>query len=421
MYLEIPYGEQRITFELNDGRVIKIVNPSEISPSSNPTLEIKQSLNNPIQGKKIDELSPKGKTIAIAVDDITRVTPTQTILPPILRSLEDSGANKKNIKIIIALGTHREMTEQEMKNKYGAQIVEEYEVINHAFNNEPELEYIGKIADDVPVWINKDYIKADIRIATGNIIPHCNAGWGAGAKIILPGLAGEETVGRMHVHSGMTTPNGLGMENNPTRKLIDEFAEKVGIHLLVNTAITRNREIVKVFSGHFVKAHREGIKLSKKIYGVEIPSLSDITISSSYPADIEFWQAQKGLFSADLATKKNGGILLTSPCPEGVSVMHPKLLDYMQYSTDELKQIYRDDKEIEDYVALGMAMSIGYVRERHKICIISKGISQKDAKKLGFEKFQSLNEGLKFLSNQYGQDSTINILTMGGETYPILI
>ena len=101
--------------------------------------------------------------------------------------------------------------------------------------------------------------------------------------------------------------------------------------------------------------------------------------------------------------------------------MHPKLLDYMQYSTDELKQIYKDDKGIEDYVALGMAMSIGYVRERHKICIVSKGISQEDAKKLGFEQFQSLNEGLKFLSNHYGQDSTINILPMGGETYPILI
>ena len=225
----------------------------------------------------------------------------------------------------------------------------------------------------------------------------------------------------MHVHSGMTTPNGLGMEDNPTRQLIDEFAEKVGIHLLVNTSITRNREIVKVFCGHFVKAHREGIKLSKKIYGVEISSLSDFTICSSYPADIEFWQGQKGLFSADLATKENGGILLLSPCPEGVAVMHPKLLDYMQYSTDQLKQIYKDEKKIEDYVSLGMAMSIGYVRERHKICIISEGVSQKDAEKLGFEKFQKIDEAIKFLSNQYGQDSKINMLPMGGETYPILI
>ena len=421
MHLEIPYGERRISFELDDRRVMKIVNPSEISPSLNPTLEIENALKNPIQGQRINELSPKGKTIAIAVDDVTRVTPTHIILPPILKSLESAGANRRDIKIIIALGTHREMTEQEMKDKYGPQIVEEYEVINHTFDNQTELEYIGKIADNVPVWINKDYIKADIRIATGNIIPHCNAGWGAGAKILLPGLAGEETVGRMHVHSGMTTPNGLGMEDNPTRKLIDEFADKVGIHLLVNTAITRNREIVKVFSGHFVKAHREGIKLSKKIYGVEIPLLSDITISSSYPADIEFWQAQKGLFSADLATKENGGILLISPCSEGVSVMHPKLLDYMQYSTDELKQIYREDKEIEDYVSLGMAMSIGYVRERHKICVLSEGVSQKDAQKLRFEKLQNFDEAMKFLSNQYSQDSSINILPMGGETYPILI
>ncbi|MHA2358419.1 MAG: lactate racemase domain-containing protein, partial [Candidatus Heimdallarchaeaceae archaeon] len=108
MHLEIPYGERRINFELDDRRVMKIVNPSEISPSLNPMLEVENALKNPIQGQRIDELSPKGKSIAIAVDDVTRVTPTHIILPPILRSLESAGANRKDIKIIIALGTHRE-------------------------------------------------------------------------------------------------------------------------------------------------------------------------------------------------------------------------------------------------------------------------------------------------------------------------
>ena len=102
MHLEIPYGEQRIDFELDDRRVMKTVNPSEISPSLNPTLEIENALKYPIQGQRIEELSPKGKTIAIAVDDMTRVTPTHIILPPILRSLESAGANRKNIKIIIS-------------------------------------------------------------------------------------------------------------------------------------------------------------------------------------------------------------------------------------------------------------------------------------------------------------------------------
>jgi nickel-dependent lactate racemase len=253
---------------------------------------------------------------------------------------------------------------------------------------------------------------------TGNLVPHYNAGWGAGAKILLPGLAGEETVGRMHVYSAMTTPNGLGMQENPTRKLIESFAQKVGISLLVNTAVTKNEEVVKVFAGHFVEAHRKGVDFARRIYGVRTPRLADITISSSYPADIDYWQGLKGLFSADLATKIGGGIIELTPCPEGISPMHPKWIEYLQYGKQELKEMYRVG-DVEDLVALALSLNIAYVKERHPVCIVSDGISEKDAAKIGFVKFKTVEEALEFLSKRQGDESKINILTHGGETYPI--
>jgi len=419
MNIEIPYGEKKVEFELDKKRLLSIMTPLETIPSENPILEIEKVLKNPVDAPSIEELSPKGKTIAIAVDDVTRTTPTHLLLPSMLSLLQKAGAERNNIKIIIGLGTHREMTNQEMRDKYGAEIIEQYEVINHTFNEQSELMYVGKIADDIPVWINKEYLKADIRIVTGNLIPHFNAGWAAGAKILLPGLAGEETVGRMHIHSATTTPNGLGMEDNQTRQLIDKFAEKIGIHLLINTAITRKKEIVSVFAGHFSKAHRRGINFAKKIYGVEALGLADITISSSHPADIEFWQGLKGLFSADLATKMNGGIIELTPCPEGISVMHPKWIDFLQYNTKELKEMF-NAKEIEDFVALGLALNVAHVREKHPICVVSEGISSKDAKKMGFQKFKRIEEAVEYLSSISDIKSKINILTHGGETYPVI-
>ncbi|MEM3045435.1 MAG: nickel-dependent lactate racemase [Candidatus Bathyarchaeia archaeon] len=418
--VEVPYGRSKVEFEVDPDRILGVITPSDVVPSRDPELEVVRALKDPIGGPTIGELSPKGKTIAIAVDDVTRVTPTHILLPPLLRLLEEEGARRDDIRIVIALGTHRRMTEQEMKEKYGAEVVEEYEVVNHAFDDESQLKYMGDVAGDVPVWINKDYVSADIRIATGNLIPHFNAGWGAGAKILLPGLAGEETVGRMHVHSAVTTPNGLGMEENPTRKLIDAFAEKVGIHLLVNTAITRNREIVKVYAGHFVEAHRRGIAFAKGIYGVEAPGEADITVSSSYPADIEFWQGEKGLFSADLATKRNGTIILLTPCPEGVSVMHPMWIEYLQRSPEDLREMYRMG-DVDDLVALGVALNVVYARERHPIYIVSDGITDKEAEKMGFKKFKDVDEALEIASRNHGLKSKVNILTHGGETYPVII
>jgi nickel-dependent lactate racemase len=419
MRVEVPYGNGEVEFEIDERRLMGIISPSETTPSPNPNFEIEKALKNPIGGPTIEELSPRGKTIAIAVDDLTRVTPSHTLLASILELLKRAGARRDDIKIIVALGTHRRMTVQEMKEKYGPEVIEEYEVINHGFDDESELECLGNVAEDLPVWINKDYLKADVRIATGNIIPHFNAGWAAGAKILLPGLAGEETVGRMHVHSATTTPNGLGMEDNPTRRLIDAFAEKVGIHLLVNTAITRRKEIVKVFAGHFVEAHREGVDFAKRIYGVAAPGQADITISSSCPADIEYWQGQKGLFSADLTTKTGGGIVELTPCPEGVCVTHPKWIEYLQHDTIELKKMYKDGK-VEDLVALGLALNVVHVREKHPVCIVSDGISHKEAAKMGFQKFKTVEEAVEVFSRRYGSDSRINIVTHGGEIYPII-
>ncbi len=419
MFMKLPYGKSEIEFDIDPDRLLGVITPSEITPAKNPTLEVEKALKAPLDGPTVEELAPKGKTVAIAVDDITRTTPTNLLLPPVLESLKKAGASKDRIKVFVALGTHRRMTESEMKEKYGSGVVEEYEFVNHAFDDESQLKYIGDMTEGVPVWINKGFVEADIRIVTGNIIPHFNAGWGAGAKILLPGLAGEETVGRMHVHSAMTTPNGLGMEENPTRRLIDAFAERVKIHLLINSVVTRRSEIIGVYTGHFVKAHRRGIEHAKQVYSVPAKGLADITVSSSHPADIEYWQGLKGLFSADLATRVDGGIVEATPCPEGVSVMHPKWIEYLQYGTEELTEMYRTGK-IEDYVALGLALNVAHVREKHPVCIFSQGISDKQAEKMGFQKYDSVQEAVDTLTRRYGSDSKINVLTDGGETYPVL-
>jgi nickel-dependent lactate racemase len=298
-------------------------------------------------------------------------------------------------------------------------VVERYEVVNHDSSNKSCLKYFGTIADDVPVWINKEFSECDVRIATGNVIPHFNAGWAGGAKILLPGLAGDETVGRMHVLSALTTPNGLGMNQNPTREMIEAFTAKVGLHLVVNTVLNKDRKIVKVFAGHFVKAHRAGVDLARRIYSVKTRGLADITITSSYPADIEFWQGLKGLFSADLCTRPNGSIIELTPCPEGIAIKHPKWIEYLELDTTEMKELYRSPKD-EDLVALGLALNVAAIRERHQVGLITDGISERDAERMHFRKFSSVENALAYFSRSHGQNSLVNVLKYGGETYPVI-
>jgi len=127
---------------------------------------------------------------------------------------------------------------------------------------------MGNLPNGVPILINKHFIDADIRIGIGNIVPHFTSGWSGGSKILLPGLAGAETVAGMHYYGAKTLPNAIGRADNVARELMDDFARKVGLHMIINTVLTRDGKIAGIYSGDPVKAHRKGIEHCKRILAV---------------------------------------------------------------------------------------------------------------------------------------------------------
>lgn len=415
MKAEIPYGLDKKAFEITEKRLIGIFSPNDAKPIQDVEAEVVRSLENPIGLSSLASIIKRKRKVAIAVDDNTRITPVKSLLPPLIKLFD---LRKDDVLIIIALGTHRKMSDREILEKYGHELVEEYEIVNHAYDEQDQQKMVGKLPNGVPILANRRFLNADVRISIGNIIPHFTSGWSAGSKTLLPGLAGEETVGWMHYIGAVSQPNAVGEVENSSRRVMDTFAKEVGISFIVNTVLNRSGRIVKVFSGDFVQAHREGIRLSKKIYGINVPEKSAITVVSSYPADIEFWQGQKGLYSADKMTKRGGGILLVTPCPEGISVTHKDWGDMLQYDSETLTDMIEKGK-IKDLTAASLALCVAKTREPYDICVFSDGLSEEMSSKLHFRKVSSIEEGLEYLSRRLGADSKVSVLTHGGDSYPI--
>lgn len=415
MKVEIPYGLEKKDLEISEKRLIGIFSPDDAEPVQDVEAEVIRSLENPIGLSNLASIIRRKRKVAIAVDDNTRITPVKSLLPPLIRFFD---LRKKDVLIIIALGTHRKMTEREMLEKYGHELIEEYEIINHAYDEQDQQKMVGKFPNGVPILANREFLNADVRISTGNIIPHFTSGWSAGSKTLLPGLAGEETVGWMHYIGAVSQPNAVGETENSSRQVMDTFAKEVGLSLIVNTVLNRNEKIVRVFSGDFVKAHRQGVRLSKKIYGINVPERSTITVVSSYPADIEFWQGQKGLYSADKMTRRGGGILLVTPCPEGISVMHKDWEEMLQYDSSTLIDMI-EKKKIKDLTAASLALCVAKTREPYDVCVFSDGLSEGMASKLHSRKVSSIKEGLEYLSKRFGANSKVSVITHGGDSCPI--
>lgn len=412
----LPYGNNIIPLSIPQKNLIKVCWLKSEPGVKNNIEEIENSIKKPIGSKSISQIS-KGKNSAVIIStDISRPTPDNLLIPPILNELNKGGISDKNIEVIIARGQHRKMNEEEVKKKVGNEVLKRVKVVQHDPDN--NLFYLGNTKRGNALWVNKNVVQAEVKISTGNIVPHRYAGYGGGAKNILPGIASRETIGYNHLYVATGEANLGRIEGNPVREEMEEAAEMIGLCFIVNTVMNDKNEIVKVVAGNPVKAHRVGVGICKKIYGVKIPEKADIVIASSYPMDINFYQASKTLEAVGHIIKDKSVIIMVSPCYEGVG--GTDFLDYLKEETPEdiIKSI-KIHKE-RNIVKGVISYLIAKCKEKAKIYLISEGISNEEVEGMGMFPEKSTQSVLDDILPKYGQDAKILVLPNASITLPLL-
>ncbi len=176
---------------------------------------VRQGLDRPVDGRPLESFVKAGARVAIVVDDLTRPTPVADILPVVLGRLHGCGVNAADIDIVIGVGTHRPMTDAEIRERCGAQIAATYRCRNHDCRA-ADLAGAGEVAGLGPVFINRTVAAADVRIAIGSILPHPHNGFGGGPKNVMPGICDFETIRKHHMKYVVDPRSILGnLRENP--------------------------------------------------------------------------------------------------------------------------------------------------------------------------------------------------------------
>lgn len=420
MRLDLNYGESKLDFSIPSENILWIIDRGVMKPLDNPIKRLHELLENPLSGPALKDLASGAKKVIILVDDNTRPTPAYLILPTILKDLNESGINDENIDIMIALGTHRSLTDGELLKKLGKEVKERVKIYNFNPYDEKDLVNIGKTSMGFNIIISKRVYNSGLIIGIGNIVPHCYAGWAGGGKIVQPGICGIETIEKTHILAGKTNPifKIVGEIENPVRRLIDEIAIKAGLKFIVNTILNEEDRIVDFAAGDPIKAFRAGVNLAGKIYCPQIHELADIVIVSSYPADLEYWQASKPLEYACLGVKKNGIIILVTPCYEGISSVHPELKTYGRLNYDKICELY-DSGKIRDKIAAAALMLHSQIMSHAKVICVSHGLTQEDKGALGFLHAENIEEALRKAFRIQGVKSKVGIMK-SGDIKPVL-
>jgi nickel-dependent lactate racemase len=382
MQISIPYGNSaNAVFEIPEQNYYGMLEPLPIIPVDDPVLEIEKAIDNPIGCPSLKDIVKYDRRVNIICDDISRPTPVYLILPVLIRKLNEIGVSDRNIKVVMALGSHRYMTKDEMRQRVGDDIYQKYRVVNSEFKKKENLIYLGTTQDGVEIHVSKEAMDCDIRIGIGNIVPHPVMGWSGGGKILFPGVTGEKTVSQFHMQGGMSNENLYGREECPIRLNMENWVDTVGLHFIINTVLTSKMDIYKVVAGHYVKAQREGVKHAKIALGCKMKAKADIVIVSSFPADIDFWQSGKGMFSAEHAIKDhNSTIILVSPNYEGTGPHseYPKFFG-MDNAEELLLRMYKGEQVEGDPLALSVGTSMSKLRRRVNLVMVTDGVTKEEA------------------------------------------
>jgi nickel-dependent lactate racemase len=320
-HAEVPWGawfhEEARALPLDEGWSVETaaVGDGPLGPG------LEEALDGPIGSPDVATLALGARSVAIGVEDITRPAAAGPVLDALLDRLAAAGIGPERVVVLIALGGHGALRRDELVMKLGPRVVETCDVWNH--HPYEDLVDLGTSRGGIPIKINRLFYEADMRLAVGSVVPHPYAGFGGGGKIVLPGLAGIETL-EMNHRPAVTGLSGAGLgvvDGNRAREEMEEIARRAGLQAVVNIVPGARRQPLAHFFGDPVEAHRRAVEHAQQVFRVPITPGADAAILNAYPKDAELLQVGNA-FNAyrnvePAPVREDGTVIVTAACPLG--------------------------------------------------------------------------------------------------------
>lgn len=322
--ITLPWGDDETTLVLPEHWHLNgVLEPSTKPGVPDPAGEVRRSLESPIGSPRLSDLVQQGMRVVVVIDDLSRPTPVELILPTVLEKLERGGVRQQDITLVTALGVHRPMSGEELAARVGG-VLGTIRWENHDCDDVDRLEMLGVTRRGTRVLINSRVAHADAIVSIGCIEPHIIASFGGGYKNLIPGVAGRETIAHNHTLNCTTeTFNMVGqpIERNPMRLDLEEAGQMVNAPVfIVNAVLNSRQEVIHVVAGDPIDAHRQGVRDSAGLYGADVPALADVVITDSHPMDQDLRQGVKSLANTIRAVRRGGVHITLVRATEGVGV-----------------------------------------------------------------------------------------------------
>ena len=232
---------------------------------------VAEALREPIESPRLRELAADKQRVLVITSDHTRPMPSAITLPLLLDEIR-AGNPQAEIKIIVATGFHRSMTEAEMRQRFGDALFERETILVHDSRDDAGLTRYGTLPSGGELWLNSLVSWADLLVSEGFIEPHFFAGYSGGRKSVLPGISGQATVFYNHNARFLADEHSrVGvLEENPIHRDMEYAAERAGLAFILNVCLNEQKQITYAVAGDRTAAHRKGCEFVRRSTGPTI-------------------------------------------------------------------------------------------------------------------------------------------------------
>src|SRR4030042_2725868 len=413
----LPYGKTDVCVRVPARNLLGTIEPKDRAAAPDQKAEVERALKESIGTKQLLEIAKPESKVAIVVADAAPNTPSERMLLPVLAELNAAGVKDENITVIFGCGTHRAVKPEEAQELLGEEALKRVKTVSHCCSAQ-DMVYVGTTkTHGTKVHINRVFAEADVKVLLGDVNFHYYAGYGGGRKSILPAVCGSDTIQNNHALLLNANARAGNLEDNPVHIDMTEAARLAKVDFIVNVVENKKGEIVKAFAGDLEAAFLEGIKLVDEMYQVTIDRRADIVVVSAggYPADMNLYQAYKGLDNALDAVKRGGVIILVADCLEG----HGNRVSY-EWMT-RLGDVKAVEKEVRRNFIMGghKALYLLKALQNHPVILVSSMPDFYATSIFKLKTARAVNDALNEAFKIAGSASRVWAMPQGSYTLPV--
>ncbi|MCE2426062.1 MAG: nickel-dependent lactate racemase [Pseudomonadales bacterium] len=310
MIVDLLYGKSGLPVRFGDDIDLTVIAKPAMPTVVDPGAAVRRALLAAVDGAPLAELA-KGKRTACIL-----TVPNGLFLRPMIETLLGAGIDAADITVLVATGLHRPNLGDELAEVVGDPwVLDHVSVVNHlAEDGAAHVDFGETATRGTPVKLDRRFVEADLRIATGLVEPHFMAGYSGGRKVVAPGIAHADTIRTFHSARFLENPCAVQcrLEGNP---LHEEQLE-----IVLNTVIDDERRLSFVNFGEIVASHHQAVAYADRYLTVPVPRRfrTVVTSAAGYPLDQTYYQTVKGMVTPLDIVDEDATLIVASDCSEGL-------------------------------------------------------------------------------------------------------